>query len=137
MAFQVPPFLVAPVATITDEEDPERAEIIAFRISVDTCLTNVITAMAFLSPNWGGAPVLPAEPAHNAGTNTRTARLTELRQVINIIMLSYAAAYGAFATGNAPQTSPPAPAPPVPRPPKTSQPEKFLGKPSADAHMRQ
>jgi hypothetical protein len=56
MAFQIPSFLVTPIAIITDEVDPERAEIITFRTSIEAWRTSVIAAMTILNPNWGWAP---------------------------------------------------------------------------------
>jgi hypothetical protein len=50
-AFQCPPFRATPVAVIADEADPERAEIIAFRIAIEAWCTSVIAAMTILNPN--------------------------------------------------------------------------------------
>jgi hypothetical protein len=134
MAFQFPPFHLAPVAVITDEDDPDRAEIINFHTAVEAWRNHVVATMTLLNPTWGGAPALPAEPGHTAVM--RTTRLAELRDVVKEIMPHYAAAYGtfanAFAAGAAPQAPPLAPAPAVTRPPKTPAPERFTGKSSAD-----
>jgi hypothetical protein len=137
MAVQLPPFLTMPTAVITDEADPDHAEIIAFRTSIEPWRTSIIAAMTNLNPNWGGAPPLPGEPAHNAGAAARIARLTELRQVVYTMFPHYAAAYTTFANalaaGNAPQVPPPPPLAATPRPPKTPAPKKFTGRSSADA----
>jgi hypothetical protein len=137
MAVQLPPFLTMPTTVITDEADPDRAEIIAFCTSIEPWHTSIIATMTILNPNWGGALPLPGEPAHNAGAAARIARLTELRQVVYTMFPHYAAAYATFANalaaGNAPQVPPPPPPAATPRPPKTPAPEKFTGRSSADA----
>ena len=136
MAVQLPNFLPMPIAIITDETDPDRNEIVAFRTAVEKWRSSVLANLTVLNPNYGKAPPLPNNPADNADAAARITHLQELRQVATALFPIYAAAYAQFAValaaGNPPPTPPPAP---VPRPPKTKLPNVFTGKSSTAARQ--
>jgi hypothetical protein len=129
---RLPPFQAMPVAVITDETDPDRAEIATFRTAILNWSTTVLAHLSVLNPTHGFAEVLPNAPAANAAADVRIARLTEMRTYITWLFSIYATGYAAFATALVGQAA----APPVAhavRGPKTKLPDTFQGKSSAAA----
>jgi len=135
MAFQLPNFLVLPVLTITDENDPNHGEMNVARADIGTWNTQVLAQLMFLNPNHGYAGVLPANTTHNAGANIKMARLAEFRAYMHGLFPIYALAYMTAAATLVARAAPPAPAPaPRVRPPKTQLPTEFNGKSPTAAH---
>jgi hypothetical protein len=137
MAAQIhlPAFQNMPVATIGDEDNPDRTEINGFCMIVDTWSTAVLANLTVFNPNHGFTQVLPGAVAVNADQDACIACLQVLRDHVATLFPLYAQSYAAFAgalaAGNMP---PPAPAPAAaPRAPKTKLPETFSGKTSAAA----
>ena len=131
----VPPFALLPVATITDEADPDRAEIVTFRGQASAFAGAVLPLWGVMNPGQpqpGGA--LPNNPAVGADAAARVARMVELRAYVQNIFNAYAPAHAAFTAALAAAAAPaPPPAAPAPRPPKMKTPELFTGKSTTEA----
>jgi len=139
MAFQLPSFLNPPALVITDEADPDRAELQVMSNDIGTWTTQVRNQLAFLNPTHGHTAALAGVPPQNAGTDVRVARLLDWRNHMNGLFHIYAAAYAHAATTLMQGLVPPV-APPAPRvqPPKTQLPTTFNGKsPTAARHFIQ
>ena len=133
MAFNVPPFLNIPVATITDEAVADRAELQVFHTVVNTWRNTIDQQMGFLNPQFA-MPVVPAMPPANASAMVRVARLGELRTMVLTLFATYATVYNAFVVQLAQGGLAPANIPlPQPRPQKMKLPTEFTGKDSASA----
>ena len=133
MAFRLPPFLAQPIPVITDEDDPDRAEIHAFLNAVTQWRARVEAQMGFLNPNYA-LPGVINQLAINADQATRVARLQALEAQVAAIYTAYATGYGriAAALAAAPAAPAPAPAPAAVRT-KMKLPEAFTGKNAATA----
>ena len=94
---RLPPFQAMPVAVITDETDPDLAEITTFRTAVLSWSTTVLANLSVLNPTHGFAEVLANVPAANAAVDVRIARLTEMRTYVTRLFPIYAAGYATFA----------------------------------------